>query len=62
MITAVLNAYKRQAYLKKQIDCVFSQTVPAQKVMVWNNGSQINLDGYGDKVMIANHSVNLGVW
>ena len=62
MITVVLNAYRRQAYLKKQIDCVFSQTVPAQKVMVWNNGAQINLDEYGDKVMIANHSHNLGVW
>jgi len=62
MITVVLNAFKRQAYLKEQIDCVFSQTVPAKIVMIWNNGSQINLGAYGEKVMIANHSLNLGVW
>lgn len=62
MITVILNAFKRQDYLKQQIDCVFSQTVPAKFVMVWNNGDELALHGYGDRVMIANHSHNLGVW
>lgn len=62
MITVVLNAFKRQTYLKEQIDCVLSQTVPPKIVMVWNNGAQINLGAHDEKVMIANHSLNLGVW
>ncbi len=62
MITVILNAFKRQEYLKQQIDCVFSQTVTVKSVMVWNNGDEIDLHGYGDRVMIANHSHNLGVW
>ena len=62
MITVVLNAFKRQDFLKKQIECVFNQTIPAEKVLVWNNGEPVDLDGYGDRVMIANNSENLGVW
>lgn len=62
MITVVLNAFKRQQYLRQQIDCVLSQTVPAERVLIWNNGEELNLHGYGDKVMIANNSHNLGVW
>lgn len=62
MITVVLNAFKRQSYLKQQIDCVLSQTVPAERVLIWNNGDPLDLNGYGDKVMIANNSNNLGVW
>lgn len=62
MITVVLNAFKRQQYLKQQIDCVLSQTVPAERVLIWNNGEELDLQGYGDKVMIANNSHNLGVW
>jgi len=62
MITVVLNAFKRQQYLKQQIDCVLSQTVPAQRVLIWNNGEALDLHGYGEKVMIANNSHNLGVW
>ncbi len=62
MITVVLNGYKRQLYLKQQIDCVLSQTVPAERVLVWNNGEELDLHSYGEKVMIANNSHNLGVW
>ncbi len=62
MITVVLNAFKRQQYLKQQIDCVLSQTVPAERVLIWNNGSELDLHGYGDLVMVANNSHNLGVW
>lgn len=62
MITVVLNAFKRQQYLRQQIECVLSQSIPAERVLIWNNGEQLDLSGYGDKVMIANNSHNLGVW
>ncbi len=62
MITVVLNAFKRQQYLRQQIDCVLSQTVPATRVMIWNNGEPLKLNGYDDRVMIANNTQNLGVW
>jgi len=61
-ITVVLNGFKRQEYLKDQINCVFAQSNPAHRVLVWNNGSELNLHGYGDRVMVANNSHNLGVW
>lgn len=62
MITVVLNAFKRQHYLKQQIDCVLSQSIPPERVLVWNNGDALDLHDYGDKVMVANNSENIGVW
>jgi hypothetical protein len=62
MITVVLNAYKRQQFLKQQINCVMSQTVSPERILIWNNGKELDLSDYGDKVMIANHSHNSGVW
>ncbi len=62
MITVILNAFKRQQYLQRQIDCVLLQTVPAEQVLIWNNGEELDLRGYSDKVMVANNSHNLGVW
>lgn len=62
MITAVLNAFKRQKYLNQQIECVLSQSIPADRVLIWNNGEELELAQFGDKVIIANSSYNLGVW
>lgn len=62
MITVVLNAYKRQHYLEQQIDCVLSQTVPPERVLIWNNGEELDLHGYADNVIVSNSSNNLGVW
>ena len=62
MITVVLNAFKRQKYLEQQIECVFSQSIPASRILIWNNGEELELDKFGDKVMVANSSHNLGVW
>ena len=61
-ITVVLNSYKRQDYLRRQIEAVLFQTVTVDRVLVWNNGEELNLRGYDDKVMVANNSHNLGVW
>jgi len=62
MITVVLNAYKRQKYLDQQIECILSQSIPAYRILVWNNGAELDLDKFCDKVMVANNSHNLGVW
>ena len=62
MITVVLNAFKRQQYLKQQINCVLSQTVPVERVLIWNNDNKLDAHRFDEKVMIANHSHNLGVW
>lgn len=63
MVTVILNAYKRQAHLSEQIRCVFRQSVSVDKVLVWNNGDSIDFSSIGDeRVVIANCSVNLGVW
>ncbi len=62
MITVVLNAFKRQQYLDKQIECVLSQSAPVERVLVWNNGEKLDVNKFGDKVMVANNSHNLGVW
>jgi hypothetical protein len=61
-ITVVLNSFKRQNFLQHQIQAVLSQTVPVERILVWNNGEELNLNGYGDKVKVANSSHNLGVW
>lgn len=62
MITVILNAYKRQQFLEQQINCVLSQTVAPVRILVWNNGDELDLKKYGDEIMIANHSHNTGVW
>jgi glycosyltransferase involved in cell wall biosynthesis len=62
MITVILNAFKRQQYLTQQIESVLSQSCAVDKVLVWNNGEALDLSEFGDKVMVANNSNNLGVW
>jgi glycosyltransferase involved in cell wall biosynthesis len=62
MITVVLNAYKRQQYLKLQIESVLAQTVPIEKILLWNNGSALSLEPDEDRIVIANSSKNFGVW
>lgn len=62
MITAILNAYKRQEFLNKQIDCVLSQSIVPEKVMVWNNGSTIGDNDYPNNVVLINSVKNFGVW
>jgi len=62
MITVVLNAFKRQDYLDRQIACVLSQSIAVEKIFVWNNGQPLNPIEYDKKVVIANNSQNLGVW
>lgn len=62
MISVILNAYKRQHVLNAQIKNVLEQSKPAERVLIWNNGTHLNIKNFEDKVVVANSSENLGVW
>ena len=61
-ITVILNCFKRISSLEGQIESVLAQTVKVKNIFIWNNGKPITSPKPFDKVMIANNSVNLGVW
>ena len=62
MITVVLNGFRRQDFLERQIANVRSQSVAVEKILIWNNGAPISFDNLGEGVVVANSSVNFGVW
>lgn len=62
MITVVLNCYKRQQALRSQIRAVLAQSVPVERILVWNNGESLDHTGLDGSVVVANCSKNLGVW
>jgi len=62
MITVILNAFKRQQFLEQQIECVLNQTVSPEKILIWNNGENLDIVKHSNKIMISNHSHNTGVW
>ena len=61
-ITVVLNGFKRQSHLKRQIESVRLQTIPPLKIIIWNNGDPISGFENNSEIIIANNSQNLGVW
>jgi len=62
MITVVLNSFKRQHVLQSQIQAVLAQTVPIERILVWNNGVSLSHLELDSSVVVANCSENLGVW
>jgi len=62
-ITVILNAYRRQDYLSRQIQAVSQQTLPPAEILVWNNGQALaSQDLNYSGTIIANSSKNFGVW
>lgn len=61
-ITVVLNCFKRQDHLREQIQGILAQSVPVERILIWNNGDELDSHDYGDRVSVANSSHNLGVW
>jgi len=61
-ISVILNSFKRQNYLQKQIDSVKKQSVPIKNIFIWNNGKYISPYQFTDDIVILNSSTNLGVW
>ena len=62
MITVILNGFRRQEFLERQIENVQSQTIAAEKVLIWNNGPTVSRSQISHRVSIANSSQNFGVW
>lgn len=63
MITAVLNVFKRQQNLTKQISAIQSQSVKPDKLVIWRNdqGEKLDLKPQIPFVVVQS-SENLGVW
>ena len=61
-ITVILNSYKRQKFLKYQINSLNKQSLPYEKILIWNNGKSIEDAKFGKDIYIANSSYNFGVW
>lgn len=65
MITAILNGYRRQHYLDRQIEALRAQTVPPQDIMIWHNAPGEDMSFNTDvafKSTSAYSMSNLGVW
>lgn len=64
MITVILNVYKRQEYLEKQIVAIKNQSVKVSEIIIWHNGTFEgkmipNLDA---NIKYIFSSFNFGVW
>ena len=63
MITVVLNAYKRQEILNKQISSIKNQSIKVKDIFIWNNNaSQIYDCKFFEKIKCINSTFNFGVW
>ncbi len=62
MITVILNEFKRQPFLLKQIEHVRNQTVPVEEILIWNNGDGFDGNTLPSGAEIANSTKNFGVW
>lgn len=62
MITAILNGYKRPAFLKEQINAIENQTVKPSEIMLWQN-HDVGFDKeLTNKLTTSISNKNLGVW
>lgn len=64
-ITAIVNVFRRDNILDKQIDSIREQSIPPKSIIIWNNGNKkIDLSKYKSdpffKVFDCNY--NSGVW
>ncbi len=62
-ITVVLNVYKRLNNLPKQIDALNSQTIKPNKILIWKNKSEQDLQPeILSKALVSQNNYNYGVW
>lgn len=63
MLTVILNCYKRQEYLREQIDFVNAQSLKPKKIIIWNNGKPLDPEiDFLQGITVINSSENFGVW
>lgn len=64
-ITVIINVYKRQDALRKQIDAVQKQSIKPNEILIWKNFANDKINIPKDILDIATVAVcnkNLGVW
>lgn len=59
-VTVILNSFKRQQFLKEQIECINNQTIKPKEIMIWNNNPDIEIKI--ENTTTANSNKNFGVW
>lgn len=62
-ITVILTAYKRQNYLREQIEAIKKQTIAPVEIWVWSNRSEdelIDISHLADRVIVSNS--NFSFW
>jgi 2-polyprenyl-3-methyl-5-hydroxy-6-metoxy-1,4-benzoquinol methylase len=63
-IICILNVYNRFSNFEEQLNSILNQTIPAKRVIIWNNNPDVNLSSFAkkDSIIVINSSQNLGVW
>lgn len=61
-VTVILNVFKRSKSLAQQLAAIKAQSVPVNKILVWENGVESVPDALREGLIIARASENLGVW
>jgi 2-polyprenyl-3-methyl-5-hydroxy-6-metoxy-1,4-benzoquinol methylase len=64
-ITAIVNVFKREYVLEKQIEAIKNQSIPPKCIMIWNNGNnKIDLTKYKNDPFfkVFDNNYNSGVW
>lgn len=61
-VTVILNVFKRSKSLEQQLAAIKAQSVPVDKILVWENGVESVPDSLREGLVISRASENLGVW
>lgn len=64
MISVILNVYKRQEYLEKQITAIKNQSVKVSEIIIWHNGTHEKkmITDLDSNIKYIYSSFNFGVW
>jgi Glycosyl transferase family 2 len=61
-VTVVLNVFRRAGALEEQLSALRKQTVPVERILVWENGEDAVPEHLRSGLVISRASENLGVW
>jgi hypothetical protein len=61
-VTVILNVFKRSKSLAQQLAAIKAQSVPVNKILVWENGVESVPEALREGLIISRANENLGVW
>ena len=61
-ITVILNVFRRSKSLEQQLAAIRAQSVPVDKILVWENGVESVPEALREGLIISRANENLGVW